>query len=70
MTKTSEGHDATLTQEQATALPASGMNPNKPDVFDRLSPAQINSLTLLAAGERAKEVAAKVDVTPKRSVCG
>jgi hypothetical protein len=41
------------------------MFPNKPDVFDRLPPAQINSLTLLAAGERAKEVAAKVDVTPQ-----
>jgi hypothetical protein len=39
--------------------------PNKPDVFDRLSPAQINSLALLAAGEPAKEVAAKVDVTPQ-----
>lgn len=39
--------------------------PNKPDVFDQLSPAQINSVKLLAAGKRAKEVAAKVDVTPQ-----
>jgi len=39
--------------------------PNKPDVFDRLSSAQINSLALLAAGEPAKEVAATVGVTPQ-----
>lgn len=41
------------------------INPKKPDVFDRLSPAQINSIKLLTAGERAKDVAAKVDVTPQ-----
>ena len=40
-------------------------NPKKPDLFDRLSAAQITSLPLLAAGQLAKEVAAKVDVTPQ-----
>jgi hypothetical protein len=44
-------------------LTLGGANPNKPDVFDRLSPAQVNGLPLLASGEPAKEVAAKVGVT-------
>jgi hypothetical protein len=42
-----------------------GLNPNKPDVFDRLSPQQVNSLPFLAAGELAKVTAAKVGVTPQ-----
>lgn len=42
-----------------------GINPNKPDVFDRLSVPQIDALTLLAGGESAKDAAAKVGVTPQ-----
>jgi hypothetical protein len=40
-------------------------NPNKPEVFDLLSPQQINSLPMLAAGESAKFVAEKIGVTPQ-----
>jgi len=41
------------------------INQNRPEVFDLLTPAQLQSLPLLAAGEPAKEVATKVDVTPQ-----
>jgi hypothetical protein len=40
-------------------------NPNKPEVFDLLSPQQINSLPILAAGESAKSAAEKIGVTPQ-----
>jgi hypothetical protein len=42
-----------------------GINVNKSDVSERLSPQQIESLVLLAASVPAKEVAAKVGVTPQ-----
>jgi hypothetical protein len=43
----------------------SGTNRNKPEVFDLLSPQQINSLPMLAAGDPAKLVAEKIGITPQ-----
>jgi hypothetical protein len=40
-------------------------NPNKSDVLDMLSPQQSIALPMLAAGESAKAVAEKLDVTPQ-----
>jgi hypothetical protein len=40
-------------------------NLNRPEVFDLLSAAQLQSLPLLATGEPAKDVAAKVGVAPQ-----
>lgn len=40
-------------------------HPKKPEVFDLLTPSQLQSLPLLATGEPAKDVAAQVGVTPQ-----
>jgi hypothetical protein len=42
-----------------------GRNQNRPEVLDLLTPAQLQSLPLLASGQPAKEVASKVGVTPQ-----
>ena len=42
-----------------------GRNQHRPEVFDLLTPPQLKSLPLLAAGESAKDVAVKVGVTPQ-----
>jgi hypothetical protein len=40
-------------------------NRNRPEVFDLLTPVQLQSLPLLVSGQPAKDVAATVGVTPQ-----